>query len=326
MVYATVEKHLGHLVLREQAPIELARVPVNGDRLEDSIILHPRYVPEGVEHEIFIARVYRRGRTLDIFLGEPITVDGVEYGILNFKGVGADLNGPGIFNEPDLIIHPDKWYDGLNWVPREEGDSHNRVWGGVTKGKSRREYPARLFHEHEIPHAPHLALNEIPKEITTAIRKHAHGKERHQLVQLVRGLQTNIRIDNYGLLSNEQREDVDMAKIAQSDASLINAQFKLARRGKMLGFVGEFEENQFIDGRYTDAENLYCDGLLSCDAADFIIEVTKRHTWCDFLSDKTYFQELNRKTGLNCDAGLSPREFKRRIMSKLEEVVPAKYL
>ncbi len=326
MVTTKVEAHLGHLVLREAKVIELARVPVNGDRWQDSVILHPRYVPKEVEHEIFIARVYRRGRTVDLFLDEPITVDSVAYGILNFKGVGADLNGLGTFNEPDLVIHPDKWYDGLNWVPRKEGDCHGRVWGAVTKGKSRREFPARLFHEHNIPHAPHVALNEIPPEIADSIRKHAHGKERHRLVQLVRGLQTNIRIDNYGLLSDEQKEDLDISTSARADASLINAQFTLARKGKMLGFVGQFEENQFIDGKYTDAENLYCDKLGFGDAADFIVKVVRHYVgyYSPVTNTKFYFEELSRETGLDCNLGLVLWELKGRIISKLEEIVPRK--
>src|SRR3989338_7292913 len=111
------EEHFGKPVLREAKPIKLARVPVNGDRLQDSVILHPRYIPSGVDHELFSARVYRRGRTVDLFLDEPVEIAGEAYGILNFKGVGADARA----YQQQMVINSDKWYR-VKWVPRADGD------------------------------------------------------------------------------------------------------------------------------------------------------------------------------------------------------------
>ena len=89
-----------------------------------------------------------------------------------------------------------------------------------------------MFHEYDIYHAPHLALNQIPKEITQYIKRSVHGTERHNLVQLMRGLQTNIRFDNYDLLTDKQIEQsVDIPLIAKGDSNLINTQFALARKG-----------------------------------------------------------------------------------------------
>ncbi len=316
------EEHLGHLVLRENKPIRLARIAVNGDRLQDSVILHPRYVRGGVDHEIFIARVYRRGRTLDLFLDEPIVVDGTEYGILNFKGVGADADRP-------LVIQPDAWWrKSGTWVPRKMGDPFGRVWGGLTKGKTRREYPARLFHEYGISHAPHLTLNEIPKEVTQYIKRSVHGSERHNLVQLVRGLQTNIRFDNYDLLTNEQIEQrIDITQIAKGDANLINTQFALARKGKMLAFMGNLSGNRFIDGRYTDAENLYTNELEWWKAVDFMHDVATHFTQMESRGHKwRYYKELERETGLPfLSMNESWCDSRKLLMRELDRVTDGKY-
>ncbi len=317
------EEHLGHLVLRENKPIRLARIAVNGDRLQDSVILHPRYVQGGIDHEIFIARVYRRGRTLDLFLDEPITVDGIEYGILNFKGVGAQADRP-------LVIQPDDWWHKQSgtWVPRKIGDRYGRVWGALTKGKTRREYPARLFHEYGISHAPHLALNEIPKEVTQYIRRSVHGTEKHNLVQLVRGLQTNIRFDNYDLLTEEQIEQsVDIPLIAKGDANLINTQFALARKGKMLAFMGQLSENRFIDGRYTDAENLYRGDFKWWDAVNFVEDVATHFARSDkwYGQKWKYYRELETETGLPFFSMTEPHYSRKLLMRELDRVTEGRY-
>jgi len=321
MIYAP-EEHLGHLVLRENKAIRLARIPVNGDRLQDSVILHPRYVPQGVEHEIFIARAYRRGRTIDLFLDEPITVDGVEYGILNFKGVGAKADRL-------LVIQPDDWYtsEGV-WIPRKRGDLHGRVWGALTKGKARREYPARLFHKYDIYHAPHLALNEIPKEVKQFIRRSEGATERHNLVQLVRGLQTNIRFDEYHLLTDEQQEQINIADLAKVDALLIKAQFALAERGKMLGYVGRFDQNRFIDGRYTDAENLYTGEFEWWGALRFLEGVAGHfgERCNNEKKESKYYRALEKETGISFTSSRCWQDIRDILKYELGEVTKGKYI
>ena len=260
MIYNKNEEHLGHPVLREAKAIELARVPVNGDRLQDSVILHPRYVPQGVEHEIFIARAYRRGRTIDLFLDEPITVDGVEYGILNFKGAGSNaVSDDNARDVQELVIHPDKWYCGwraVKWQKRD--DPYDRVWGALTKEAAEKEYPAKIFHDYGIRHAPHVAVNEIPNEITERMREVHQGNEKHHLVQLVRALRTNIRVDDFikrGATKYHGNVEQRLEDVTDIDGAYIKAQINLAKKQKMIWFIGDIEENRFIDGLFTDAEN-----------------------------------------------------------------------
>ncbi len=252
------EEHFGKPVLREAEAIKLARVPVNGDRLQDSILLHPRYIPSGVEHELFSARVYRRGRTVDLFLDEPIEIAGVSYGILNFKGVGADA-------DDEMVIDTDEWYEEwsplLKWIPRASGDSHGRVWGALAFEQGLDEFTAEIFHTYGIKHIPHVALNRIPRRVVNAIRRVCHGSERHDLAQLVRACKTNVRLDedSYGRRPYQECTEQWIREIAEIDAALINAQVRLAKTGKMLRFIGSFAENRFIDGLFTDAENYRCD-------------------------------------------------------------------
>ena len=91
-------------IIREIQPRTIARVPITGEGFHQSIFLHPRYVPDTVPHELMRTRVRQRGRTTDIFLDEPISINGIEYFVLNVKGTGADA-------EKDQIIHPKGWWD-----------------------------------------------------------------------------------------------------------------------------------------------------------------------------------------------------------------------
>ncbi len=293
--------HLGYPVLIETREIELARVPVNGERLQDSVILHPRYVPKGVEHELFTARVYRRGRTLDLFLDEPITFNGVQYGILNFKGVGADA-------DRDLVIQPEKWYKPRitdswpflveTWVPRKSADDFGRIWGALTKGKARREFPARLFQDYHFQYAPHLALNEVPREITEYINYVEHGKGRHKLVQLVRGLQINIRFENSRDALRDLKYDIDLEAIASADAKLFETQVLLGQRGKMIRLTGNVMGNRFLNGDFTDAENYCVDELDSGISAHFLTKLITSVMWSPLVERKQqYLTLIKEETG-----------------------------
>ena len=260
---ALCEEHFGKPVLREAKPIKLARVPVNGERLQDSVILHPRYVPRGVEHELFSARVYRRGRTVDLFLDEPIEIAGEEYGILNFKGVGANARA----HQSQMVINSDKWYGDcsssrVKWIPRALGDRHGRVWGALVRERGEDEFAAEIFHTHGIRHAPHVALNPIPREVTEKIRQVHHGSEEHDLTQLVRACRTNVRVDEFAVENNRRHYQECTPQwiedIAEIDATILTAQIELARTDKTLAFIGRLAENRFIDGVLTDEENYSC--------------------------------------------------------------------
>ncbi len=294
------EVHLGYPVLREQEFTELARIPVTGDRLEQSIILHPRYVPRGTEHEIMTARVFHRGRTVDLFLDEPIEVNGEECGILNFKGVGADA-------DREMVIHPTKWYYFFNgggdyrWVPRTEGDSYGRVWGALTEGKAEFEYSSPVLEQLGIKHVPSLAINVVPPKVERYICRVEKGKENHPLSQIVRPQKTNIRARENELYNGENDCYVLPQELADIDAAVIKAQLELARQGKMLRFVGHLRENRFIDGTFTDKENYYIDELKVQDAASLVQEVVNDTSLSQILPPETrqaYIEELDQKTGL----------------------------
>ncbi len=298
------EEHLGHPVRREHTSIELARVPVNGEQLQDSIILHPRYVPKDIEHELFTARVYRRGRTLDLFLDEPIVVDGTEYGILNFKGVGADVvDYDDARDNQELIIHPDNWHVNWHdqkWLPRKTVDPFDRVWGALTKKAAAKEYPAEIFHQYGIRHAPHVALNEIPKSIINNIRRVHDGDERHYLVQLVRALRTNVRVGDFQEKNARKYHDnieQRIEDVTDIDTAYINAQISLMRKGKMIWFLGAIEENRFIDGLFTDAENYSIRDLDLSEVSLFVYQIIRSSV--DVIlygASREYYERLSDKT------------------------------
>ncbi len=311
------EEHFGKPVLKEAAPIELARVPVNGDRLQDSIILHPRYIPRGVDHELFSARVYRRGRTVDLFLDEPVEIGGEEYGILNFKGVGANA-------DQEMVIDLDEWYHcSWRWIPRADGDEHGRVWGALTQERGQEELAAEIFHTNGIKHAPHVALNPIPSRVTEAIRQVHHRSQTHDLTQLVRACKTNVRVDQYsrhnqGRQYHDRTERWWIERIAEIDAALINAEVTLAEKGETLYFVGSFNENRFIDGLFTDAENYGLREFRPFHAGLFIEGAMYSSTFALIPCGqwRSYYRYLEEKTGLP----FTDPSFSKRISRYLNDV------
>ena len=128
--YGEIVVHEGYPVLLEKEPIELLKIPVNGDKLHESVLLHPRYAVPKVKYETIKVRGHRRGRTIDILLEEPLKKNGKIYRTLSVKGVGA-RGGTG-----EMVIHPTKWYSTLlGWIERESADKYGRVFGAVQKRK-----------------------------------------------------------------------------------------------------------------------------------------------------------------------------------------------
>ena len=91
-IAAELTVHHGRQVLVERDPIELIKIPVLGQAITQSILLHPQYAPNGIPYERIAVCGFVRGRTLDILLDEPMIIDGEAYPVLTFKGVGADAN------------------------------------------------------------------------------------------------------------------------------------------------------------------------------------------------------------------------------------------
>lgn len=297
MTQATTKltKHFGKPVLVETEAVEIARIPITGDRLEESIILHPRYVPRNIKYEKMFVRGRRRGRTMDILLDDPIERDEQTYGVLNFKGVGRDAA------DTAMVIHPTRWYlyDGkrYRWESRKNGDRYGRRWGAVTKQQALAEFTNPIFDQFQIPHTPYIAMHDIPQEISDYICK-VHSGTLSPLSQIVRAFSTNIREDEapsdlkYGYCLPE--------KLADMDAKMINAQLKVAQEGKNIILEGSIRENRCIDGLWTDKENFYianCDyhrpAVFVSDMVMYSLEMCKSTEWLN-----TYLQILKEKTGL----------------------------
>lgn len=241
-----ITNHYGHPVVYEKEPIMLVKIPVNGERLDQSVLLHPRYAPSKRKYEKIAVRGFRRGRTLDILLDEPIVVDGKEYGVLNFKGVGADA-------DEQMVIRPDGlWYMSGNWKP--EKDNFSRCWGALLKADGIDEFYDRLLPDLGISFVPHIAVNHVPRDVCKLIAEKT-GVEKYKFFsQLVRASSTNIRIDMPKVWCQLER-DINPSLLADKDAKVLKVQGSLKKNKKTLCIYGRIAENRFIDGIFVDAEN-----------------------------------------------------------------------
>ena len=149
--------HHGHPVFIEPGRIELAFIPVNGPALHQGILLHPRYIPPGYSHQLISVRGFRRGRSIDILLEEPIEYLDQHYGILNVKGVGAWVRGiRGEIDRPQ-VIRPLFWYSLHSWDRISECQKEaRRIWGGVLNEAARDEFEKDVFFSYRFPSVPHL--------------------------------------------------------------------------------------------------------------------------------------------------------------------------
>jgi len=110
--------------LVERAPIELAAIrakdgqslagkPICANTLKDCLLMHPRYVGNGIDHEIIKVRGWRNGRAIDILLDEPYIAEGKEFPILNFKGwaqiptaIWSSIRPDGLIVSRPILPHP----------------------------------------------------------------------------------------------------------------------------------------------------------------------------------------------------------------------------
>lgn len=238
-----------------------------------------------------------RGRTLDVLLDESFEFDGKQYEILNPKGVGADA-------DRELVIHPSLWFSRHNFnnrlwvhVDSSEGDPYRRVWGALRSYDARAEFCNDLLPSLGIPQMPHVSLNPIPDRLTRNIRRIEHGQNRHKFSQLVRAFNTNIRMDEALPDVLQSFEPCELAVcIARIDAALLVAQLRLARKGDMLHQMGFSNENRFVDGVFTDAENMFLDWFDLHQSNSLIVEIlqaTKRFFSCLDLLDSHYSSYLS---------------------------------
>ena len=285
-----LDQHNGYLVIRERNPIELAKFPA-GAPLHQSVLLHPRYATG--DYEIISVTGYRRGRTIDVFLDQPYEHNGVQYGILNFKGVGADT-------DREMVVHPTLWFTRVfgHWgsESRERGDDYDRVWGAVRKGEGELEF-APVFQLYGIPEVPQVGLNGVPREVSRNISKVEGRKKTHGLVQIVRACNTNLRIDD--AIHWDLQEEADVKRAASIDAAVVKAQIGLIAGGKMFYSTGCIPANRLMDGTFIDAGNFDVWDFKFEESTDFAYSVLT--SWEEYFDDemrRSYLSALEEETGL----------------------------
>ncbi len=241
--------HFGEPVMVEERPIEVAKIPVNGDELHQCILIHPRYAPNAQKITV---RGLRMGRTIDVLLDKTFSFEGQEYGVMNFKGVGARAF-------EDMTIQLKRWYSRGNWMENGRLDNRNRIWGAHIASGAREELECRILRILEIPEIPIIAVNEVPREGLTIWKNY---KIVPSLAQLVRLEQTNIRLSYLDVkrFGDDVAGLVEPEKLGRMDGKMIAKQLELAKEGRMVVFDGLVDENRFVDGAMTDRENFtLCD-------------------------------------------------------------------
>lgn len=270
-MYITTTHH-GHPVVQHPHPIELAIVPVKGEALHQSVVLHPRYVPDTVPHRKVQVHAHVRGRTIDLFLDEPLVIDGEAFGVLTFKGIGADA-------DEELIINPHAWYSIREyWKNRHDRGRYSQVekrrWGMMTEKEAKDEHLDTTLSDLNIPQIPHVGHNRVPDKIGECIRKQYNTRKCPNLGQLVRACKTNIRYNTTAAgLDSEVMEYIDPEALARIDAHFFAVQQQLAREGKMLYANGAVRDNRYIDGRFCDVENYAVRPYQNEEAAKLVFSV-----------------------------------------------------
>ncbi|MBI4016207.1 MAG: hypothetical protein HY363_00765 [Candidatus Aenigmarchaeota archaeon] len=294
-------EHYGRPVLVEKELIPVAQIPISGDELQKSVLVHQRYVPRGIKHRKLNLRGFRRGRTLDVLLDAPIVVNGISYGLLNFKGVGADADDAMVFNLT-------KWYDNSGWG--ENSDRFGRYFGAVKRRDAYDEFRDRTLQQYGIPFVEHIAVNDVPDSISRRISCLERERKHIKLSQLVRAFPTNVRMDdvlnkdNYCISSRELfKSYVHAQKLAEIDAHVAEVQLGLAKSGKCLGIAGSVSENRLLNGMFVDAEN-YTDAppkLLSLLKSDcgFLKEVLWSSNACSKMPQDYVHEFLARTKWVN---------------------------
>ena len=305
-----VKYHYGHPVVYEKELIELVKIPVNGEELHHCVLLHPRYKPPKKKYDTIKVRGYRRGRSLDILLEEPLKFAGQEYGVLNFKGVGADADA-------EMVIHPNGWYKLCwraneyfggqyerlgewykRWAPAWQCDDYGRVWGALLKEDGIAEFADNLLPDLGIQFVPHMALNHVPRNVCKHIAEKRRLKRYKLLTQLVRALKTNIRCDEP--CYSKRFDCADPARLAGIDSAVISAERKLKRHENMLVMIGTVNANRLIDGTFIDAENYRIEKYNENIYISFIygIIMSSLKLIRSDYQDRNYRRILKEKTGV----------------------------
>jgi len=282
-----------HIFFLEAEKIVIATYP-KGAKLEDSIIVHPRYANEKY-FELIEVKGFRNGRTIDIL--SPGYHNGESCKILNIKGVGASADGE------HMVIDNERWYvgDRSKWKPLAEAqkESLGRRWGLLSKEAGEEEYNYNVFAEKGIEQIPHLKLNYAPEGILPF----------KNVAQLVRGLNTNIRCDSGSFEDQRLQKYVNIKSFSTIDAKIFFAQKELFKENQVLTGLGKVANNRYIDGRLTDMENYIIKETLEEDK-----RIHLAYSFClDLMGSafiamrkyapgrKKYLEQLAEKTGIPVD-------------------------
>ncbi|MEK6978889.1 MAG: hypothetical protein AABW86_01580 [Candidatus Micrarchaeota archaeon] len=269
-----ITRHFGHPALIETKLMPIAKIPVRGEKLQDCVLVHPRYAQDlkSSDYEIVLMRVFRRGKGLDILLDESFEHEGREYAILNFKGAGADA-------DYEQLMCPGKWYDPITeWRPTHIGDPiFRRPWGVLGLLKARAEFSDLILPWFGIPQIPHVAVNPFPGALNLRVCMDAETKRRFRFGQLVRAYNTNVRMSERNFQVFDEMSIVSLVNLArvyaEINATVVRAQVQLARKGRRLVSIGSIDDNRLVDGKFTDAENHTICDFDAHEAESFVDEV-----------------------------------------------------
>jgi hypothetical protein len=319
-----VYNNFGKLWLLDSKPILLAKYPKKVP-IENSILFHPRYVNDSAKADVDFIKVkgLNQGRTLDIVLRSNAQLGNDSFDFINVKGVGA-------YGDDNLQVEQNSWFDleTKTFVPFESvmNKSLGRRWGLVDTYEAKREFGNNLFSDLGISQIVHGLLNTTPEQIFPF-----QGTS-----QLVRGIKTNVRCDDYLIIFDSTLQDrfINQADFAKIDAAFLEAQKSLVKQNKLLiSVMGRISNNRYIDGSFTDMENYKIEFFHSQDkllryATTSIMDLIS----CAYLTMGAnkgqlynYLIQLESNSGLDLKAFIdfNPRIFMDKLIIK-EEYEPFK--
>lgn len=231
--------HFGTTTLIDPKPITLAKI---GDEIEKSILIHPRYVPKGLDHELISIRGRIRGRSIYVLLDEPLISDIGNHTILNFKGTGANYRGKFLVIDLKTTCKMGKRVKRVN---------SKRPWGGLLTNYALTEIEDSLISI--LPFVNHLRINEFPEKLNTAI---SEGKTSEALSQLIRCTPNTFRLNELHLLGEEFCfKEINPNELARKDAFILKYYFSNLQHSNQLDCIGLFGDNRYQNGDLTDSEN-----------------------------------------------------------------------
>jgi len=300
-------------IMLESENILLAKYPKNS-KLGEGIIVDPRYANEK-DFDFVEVKGYRRGRTIDIITPRSTFLNGEYYTMINIKGTGA------FADNKFMVLNSESWYlyDTNEWKAFHKvmDRSLGRRWGILDSYAGEKEYANNVFSDNGIAQAPHLSFNKAPDGILPF----------EGITQLVRGLKTNMRCNEFDS-PKLQEEYIRPHDFSVVDRNVFAFQKELYNSNRELKMIGTASDNRYIDGTFTDMENISI--LPQSDNLErlfysyqFIWEVMGSAFMAMNQYEegrKIYLQELEEQTGIPLSKYLSlnPELFMRRYIPKEE--------